>query len=422
LRAERLAKAPPIVEKERDNLMALTKRYTRFCGIDIAKRKHVARIIDRDGQCVARAQSFNNDADGYQSIVARLKDAGGPRKVLIGMEATGHYWYSLRDFLVDHAYEVVVLNPIQTAAQAKKGIRKSKTDKIDAGHIATLIKNGEHRPALVPGELAMTCRQVTRLRYAMTRQGVRIKQLLWSRLHPVWPEYEALFATPFCTTGRKLLATAPTPHDVLAMEQQELVELIRTTSRGKYGPAQVERIRRAAADSVGTQRGVDGVRISIRSLLTQLEALQPIRKQLDDEIIALADRVPAYIHTLPGANAHSAVSLFGETDPIKIFRSPGQLVAFAGLDLTVFQTGQYKAPRRRISKRGSPALRHTLWQMAHRACYQEGDLRDYWLRRKGDGLSHRSAVTATAIKLCHVAWRIMTDHRDYLPQPPARDS
>lgn len=398
--------------------MAPPKRYTRFCGIDVAKRKHVARIIDSDGQCVARSQSFNNDATGYRSILARLKDAGGPRKVQVAMEATGHYWYSLHDFLMGHRYKVAVLNPIQTALQAKKGIRKSKTDKIDAGHIATLIKNGEHRPAVVPGELAMTCRQLTRLRYAMTRQGARIKQLLWSRLHPMWPEYESLFATPFCATGRKLLATAPTPGDVMAMDQQELAELIRKTSRGKYGPAQVARIRQAAAESVGTQRGVEGTRIAIRSLLAQLEALQPIRKQLDDQIAALAQRVPAYIHTLPGADARSVVSLFGETDPITTFGSPGQLVAFAGLDLTVHQTGQYNAPRRRISKRGSPVLRHTLWQMAHRACYQEGDLRHYWLRRRGDGLSHRSAVTATALKLCHVVWRILTDRRDYLPQRP----
>ncbi len=402
--------------------MVSTKRCTCFCGIDIAKQRHVAQIIDRDGQCLARAQSFNNDADGYQSIRARLKDAGGPTKILVGMEATGHYWYSLRDFLVEQGYEVAVLNPIQTAQQAKKGIRKSKTDKIDAGHIATLIKNGEHRPALVPGELAMACRHLTRLRYAMTRQGARIKQQLWARLHPVWPEYESLFATPFCATGRKLLTTAPTPQDVLAMDQQELAELIRKTSRGKYGPAQAQKVRQAAERSVGTQRGLEGARISIRSLLTQLQALRPIRKQLDDEIAALADRVPAYIHTLPGADARSAVSLFGETDPITTFTTPSQLVAFAGLDLTVHQTGQYNAPRRRISKRGSPVLRHTLWQMAHRACYQEGDLRHYWLRRRGQGLSHRSAVTATALKLCHVAWRILTDRRDYQPQCPTGNS
>jgi transposase len=398
--------------------MSVTKRYTRFCGIDIAKRKHVARIIDRDGQTVARARSFNNDDDGYQVILAILKDAGGPRKVLVGMEATGHYWLSLHDFLVGQRYQVAVLNPIQTAQQAKKGVRKRKTDKIDAGHIATLIKNGEQRPALVPGELAMTCRQLTRLRYALTCHSTRIKQLLWSRLHPVWPEYEALFATPFCATGRMLLTTAPTPGDVLAMDIEELTELIRKTSRGKYGALQAEKVRQAAAGSVGMQRGLDGTRLSIRILLAYLDALLPIRRRLDGEIATLAQRVPAYLHTLPGADGRSVVSLFGETDPITTFTTPSQLVAFAGLDPTVFQTGQYDAPRRRISKRGSPILRHTLWQMAHRACYQEGDLRNYWLRRRGDGLSHRSAVTAVAIKLCHVAWRILTDRRDYRPQTP----
>ena len=398
--------------------MSVAKRYARFCGIDIAKRKHVACIIDRDGQTVTRACSFNNDHAGYQAILATLHDAGGPRRVLIGMEATGHYWLSLHDFLVRQRYQVAVLNPIQTAQQAKKGVRKRKTDKIDAGHIATLIKNGEQRPALVPGELAMTCRQLTRLRYALAHQGIRIKQLLWSRLHPVWPEYEALFATPFCATGRKLLATAPTPDEVLALDIEELTELIRKTSRGKYGARQADKVRQAAVHSVGMRRGREGTRLSIRILLAYLEALAPIRRQLDGEIANLAERLPACLHTLPGADCRSVVSLFGETDPITTFTTPSQLVAFAGLDPTVFQTGQYDAPRRRISKRGSPVLRQTLWRMAHRACYQEGDLRDYWLRRRRDGLSHRSAVTAVAIKLCHVAWRILTDRRDYRPQAP----
>ena len=54
------------------------RRYTRFCGIDVAKRKHVACILDRDGAFVARSPSFNNDAEGFQQILARLHEAGGP--------------------------------------------------------------------------------------------------------------------------------------------------------------------------------------------------------------------------------------------------------------------------------------------------------------------------------------------------------
>jgi transposase len=399
-----------------------SKRYTHFCGIDVAKNKHVACILDRDGEFVARSQSFYNNAEGYQHILKRLQDTCPSDRPLIGMEATGYYWYALRDFLVAHGYEVAVVNPIQTHQQAKKGIRKRKTDKIDARHIATLIKNGEHRPALVPDDFAMSCRQLTRLRYRTVGNISRLKLLLWSRLGPLWPEYETLFGDTFCKTSRRLLLTAPTPDDVLAMGREALVELIDKTSRGRYRPVLADRIRESAAHTIGSRRGIEGARIGIRSLISQIGALLPIRQQLDADIESLADRLPAYYFTLPGVTRFLAVSLFGETDPITAFGTSSQLVAFAGLDTTVFQTGQYTGERlrRKITKRGSPYLRHTLWRMAHRACHQEGDLRTYWLRRKGEGLHHLAAVTAAALKLCHVTWRILTDERDYLPERPTR--
>ncbi len=395
-----------------------TRKCSHFCGIDVGKNKHVACVIGRDGGLIVRSQSFTNDAEGYQRILDRLQEVGGPSQVAIAMEATGHYWYSLHDFLTRHRYDVAVLNPIQTAKQVTQGIRKSQTDRIDAHHIAVLLKNGEHRPALIPGELGMTCRQLTRLHHTMVRQGSCIKQLIWSKLHPVWPEYEDLFAAPFCKTSQALLNTAPTPQDALALPREDLLELIRKTSRGKFGPLQADKVRQAAQTSVGMHRGITATRTVIRLLLAQLKVLKPIREQLENEIDTLAVGLPDYLMTLPGASPLSIVSLFGETDPIEAFSSPSQLIAFAGLDLVVSQSGEYQATRRHISKRGSPFLRHTLWAMAHRACYQEGDLRDYWLRRKAQGLSHLESVIAVAIKLCPVIWRIMTDRRNYLPQRP----
>ena len=113
------------------------------------------------------------------------------------MEATGHYWYALHDHLIEQGYDVAVLNPIQTKQQAKKDIRKRKADRIDARHIAMLIKNGEYKRALVPGPFALTCRQLTRQRHALVRRITRIKRLFWARLTPVWPEYEPRFTHAF---------------------------------------------------------------------------------------------------------------------------------------------------------------------------------------------------------------------------------
>jgi len=394
--------------------MKASKQYLRFCGIDMAKHKHVACIIDQDGQYLLRPKSIRNDADGFQQILNCLKQTGRTKSILTGMEATGHYWYSLHDFLTRQGYAVAVLNPIQTAQQAKQAIRKCKTDKYDAFHIANLLRSGQHKAAVVPGELAMTCRQITRLRYRIVKQGAMIKQLVNSRLHPAWPEYEGLFSNKFGTTSMKLLQTASTPKELMELDPDDLTELIHKASRGRFGPAQTQKVLQSAKNSVGMQRGHYGTSTGIKFLLEQIEALEPVRKKMDAEIVKLTAKVPEYLFTLPGATELTIVSLYGEISPIEAFKKPSQLVAFAGLDPKVFQSGQYDAPRRRISKRGSPYLRRTLWQMAYRAVCNEGDLRDFWRRKHRQNKHHLVAVTAAANKLCHIVWRIMTDRRDYI--------
>jgi len=397
-------------QEERFGRMVASKRLARFCGIDIAKDQHVACILDRDGGPVLRPSSFANTAEGFQRLLDRLKETGKTASVLIGMEATGHYWYSLHDFLTRCGYTVVVLNPIQTARQVAQAIRKCKTDKSDATHIAELLRSGKYKPAAIPGELAMTCRQLTRLRHSMFQQQTRIKQLLWSKLHPIWPEYESLFANPFGTTARAVLRREMAPQGILDMDPEAFADMIRSLSHGKLGQQKAQEIRHAAETSVGMRRGRDGIHMGIHYLLDQMEALEPIRKRLETQIETLAEQLPPYLLTLPGATPMTVVSLYGEVDPIETFGRPSQL------DAAVFQTGQYDAPHRHISKRGSPFLRQTLWKMAYRALQQEGDLRNFWLKKKRQKKHQLVAVTAVARKLCHVVWRIMTDRRDYIPQ------
>lgn len=396
--------------------MKTTKQYLRFCGIDMAKHKHVACIIDRNGQYILKPRTIRNNTDGFENILNCLKQTGRAKSVLIGMEATGHYWYSLHDYLVRNGYDVAVLNPIQTAQQARQAIRKCKTDKHDAFHIANLLRTGQYKPAVVPDELAMTCRQVSRLRYRIVKQGAMIKQLVNSRLHPAWPEYEGLFSNKFGTTSMKLLQTASTPKELMELDYDDLSELIRKASRGRFGPAQTQKVLDSAINSVGMQRGQYGMSTGIKYLLEQIEALEPVRKKMDAEIEHLASQLPEYLFTLPGATELTIVSLYGEVSPIETFKKPSQLVAFAGLDPKVYQSGQYDAPVRKISKRGSPYLRRSLWQMAYRALCTEGDLRDYWRKKHRQNKHHLVAVTAVANKLCHVVWRIMTDQRDYIPK------
>lgn len=396
--------------------MKASKQYLRFCGIDMAKQKHVACIIDLKGKSLLKPQSIHNNTEGFQQILNCLKQTGRAKSMLVGMEATGHYWYSLHDFLIHNGYEVAVLNPIQTALQAKQAIRKCKTDKHDAYHIANLLRTNQYKAAVIPDELAMTCRQLTRIKCRIVKQISMTKQLVHSKLHPAWPEYDGLFSNTFGATSMKLLKTVSTPKEFMEFNFDDISEVIRKTSRGRFGSLHTKRILHSAENSVGMQRGHYGISTAIKFLLEQIEALAPIRENIESEIEKLAAQMPPYLFTLPGASDFTIVSLYGEIGQIEAFAKPSQLVAFAGLDPKVFQTGQYDAPRRQVSKRGSPYLRRTIWLMAHRAVCKEGDLRDFWRRKRRQNKHHLVAVTASANKLCHIIWRIMTDRRDYIPK------
>ena len=95
------------------------------------------------------------------------------------------------------------------------------------------------------------------------------------------------------------------------------------------------------------------------------------------------------------------------------FLSPKELVAFAGLDPSTFQTGSFTGTRGKISKRGNAYLRRSLWVAAMVASISNPALRPFYLRLRRSGKHHIHAVTATARKLTHIVWRILNDNRPF---------
>ena len=125
-----------------------------YIGIDIAKRSHVISAVDERGDTVVESFKLNNTADGFEKLLKRLRKAGAtPDNSLAGMEATGHYWVALFDFLTSHGYETAVINPIQTDAfRDVWTVRKVKTDAIDAALIADLVRYKQYAPSALGDE------------------------------------------------------------------------------------------------------------------------------------------------------------------------------------------------------------------------------------------------------------------------------
>jgi transposase len=383
-----------------------------YVGIDIGKRHHVAVILDAIGQQETKALPIANDRDGFDQLLDRLADL--ETDVLIGLEATGHYWLALYTMLVEADYDLVVLNPLQIHAYRKSGIRKRKNDRYDAYWIADYIRVSQqpHHQSQQPELLQL--RELTRFRASLTNQVGDCKRKIISIIDRVFPEYERLFSNVFILTSRRLLAEALSPDEFAEFDLSELAQLLAQSSRGRHGQAKAEEIQALARRSVGIGFLTDALRVQMTCLLQQLALLDAQRQQLEVEITALMDQIPQHITSIPGIGLVTGAVILAEIGDVHRFDAPEKLVAYAGIDPTVYQSGQFTATQSRMSKRGSPYLRHALWQAAFMATQHDPQLRAYYQRKRDDGKAHGTAVGAVCRKLLHRIYIILKENRPYV--------
>ena len=206
-----------------------------YCGIDIAKHQHAVVLLDEHGQKTQPVFAVQNTRGGLDQLEQELAKLDGT--VMVGLEATGHYWLSLYDELTRQGYAVVVINPLQVAAYRKSGVRKVKTDKTDAVWIADFLRIA-HLPATsrdIPALLQL--RELSRFRYWLSDQIGDCKRKLLTILDRVFPEYESLFSNVFIQSSRALLQEAVSAQEFASFDLNELTQLLHRSSHGRFGAA-----------------------------------------------------------------------------------------------------------------------------------------------------------------------------------------
>ena len=382
-----------------------------YIGIDIAKRSHTALALQDDRQRVWADFEFANDRDGFESLQARIAAADG--QVLVGLEATSIYWLPLFTFLTEHDVEVVVFNPLQIHAYRKSGIRKRKDDRIDAFWIADFMRVGNQQSARQFAPDLMQLRELTRFRSGLTNQIGSVKKQVIGILDRIFPEYETLFSSIFIQTSRQLLTEAVTPADFAELDLSELVILLQSASRGRFGEDKAAQIQTVAARSVGIAFLADALRVQMRCLLAQLELLEEQRIILDDEIKHFMSQIEQHITSIPGIGPVTGAVIIAEIADINRFDSPAKLVAFAGIDPAVYQSGNFQATHTRMSKRGSPYLRHALWQAASSSVRFDPQLKAYYQKRRAEGKHHNVILGAVSRRLLNRIFVILKENRPY---------
>ncbi len=161
----------------------------------------------------------------------------------------------------------------------------------------------------------------------------------------------------------------------------ELTALLSTASRGRFREEQARSLQALARQSVGVSFLADAARVEVRCLLAKIELLESQRQQVDETLAELMAQIPQHLTTITGIGPTTGAALLAEISDIQRFDSLEKLVGYAGIDTAVHQTGQFEAHRMHMSKRGSPYLRHTLWQAASMAIRYDVELKAYYDRK-----------------------------------------
>lgn len=391
-----------------------------YVGVDIAKRTHSAAVLDDEGLLVAEPFMFENSSQGFAFFLMKLGSIGADcNECAIAMESTGHYWFALLDFLIAHGFDPIVLNPIQTDAYRKvDSVRAAKTDLVDAVLIADLIRVKRFAPWNRSDELCDALKQLTRYRSTLVGQSTRIKNKTTAALDRVFPEYADIFTHPYGPTSKAVLEQCPTPQRVMRFGIHRLTRLIETASNGRCGRDYADMLMAAARTSVGASHSSDALALQIRLMIEQLDFLESQMKSLDDEIARILDETPGrWLTTIPGVGPTLAAQITGEIGDPHRFSSARKLVAYAGMDATVRQSGESEEAGH-MSKRGSAQLRYALVRAADGVRRLDPYFRDYYEKKIGEGAHYFCAVSGVARKLSGVVLALMREERAYEPWPP----
>lgn len=390
-----------------------------YCGIDIAKYKHEASVIDINGKALLDSISFANDKQGCEKILEILKKLEiASADIIIGMEATGHYWLSVYTFFLELGYTVKVINPIQSEAFRKMYIRQTKNDSKDSYIIAQIMRFGEYSATEMSEENIIALRQLSRYRLALVDACGDCKRRVIALLDQVFPEYDKQFSDMFGKTSSELLLNCPTPEDMLAISTRKLTNILNKASHGRFGKDKAEQLKDAAKNTFGITFAKDAFAFQIKQLMQQIVFLENQLSELEEQIANLLHETNQYITTITGIGDVLGAIIVSEIGDINRFERPNQLVAFAGLDVTVKQSGEFSGTKNKISKRGSPYLRRAIWLAAQRAAFCDPVLSEYYQSLRARGKHHLTAVGAVARKLCNIIFVILKENRPYLPTPP----
>ena len=375
-------------------------------GIDIAKLNHVASCIDSStNEIVFSNFKFKNDFKGFSTLLDKIKTFD-TKNLIIGLESTSHYGENLINSLFKQHFKVALINPLQTSHLRKANIRDAKNDNLDSLNIAKSLIFAKLNFISEKNINCFSLKKLTRFRSSLIKQRSKAKIQLTSLLDLLFPELQYLFKSKIHSKAiYSLLKKYHSAGGIAALKDDEISNLLYASSKGHFKKEKSIELKSLAKITVG----IKDTSISLH-VIQLIELIELYDKQIKDIVTKIADTVDKLdtkLLSVPGISIIACAIILGETNNFNNFSDSTKLLAFAGLDPKIRQSGNFNASSCRMSKKGSPYLRYALIFTAWNIVRHSEKFNKYYCLKRSQGKSHYNSLGHVAHKLVRVIFTLI---------------
>ena len=385
-----------------------------YVGIDVAKDKHDCFITNSDGEVLFKSFTIPNNREGFETLFQKVQSLSNDlTKIKVGLEATGHYSYNLLGFLLDKGLTTFVINPLHTNLYRKSlSLRKTKTDKVDAHTIASMIMSDMNLKSYSDTSYHNEeLKSLTRYRFDKVRERAKLKSSVSRLVCILFPELEKLVPTLHMASVYALLSEFPSARAVTSAHLTRLTNLLSESSKGRYGKDTAVIFREAARNSIGSNMPVKSLELKhtiklIRELTSEID-------EIENEIKIIMDEINSPILSIPGINYRMGAMILAEIGDFSRFDSPDKILAYAGMSPSTYQSGQLDNCYSHMEKRGSRYLRYALYNATKYVCHWDESFGAYLAKKRTEGKHYNVALSHAAKKLVRTIYAMEKSGRVY---------
>lgn len=382
-----------------------------YVGIDIASEKHDCCILG-EHNIKLESFSFSNTRDGFISLLAACKKYAEPEQTKIGLESTGIYGDNLRDFLRRNGYEIRTFNPllIKKSMQATT-LRKTKTDKSDASFLASYLARELPDPDPQISYHISELKSLTRARFSVVGACSKAKTQLKALLVQVFPEFHTAFSDVFGVAAIAILRKYPTAKKLSAAKKTAVAKILSEASRHRLGEEKAAMLIDLAKNSVGCHSETKA--LEMQYYLDQIELNTAYIRRYEAAIREIMNEIDSPITTIPGIGLVLGAMILAELGDVTRFATPEKVLAFAGLDPSIYQSGKYTPASGTMVKRGSPQLRWALLMAARSTIVHNPNIAIYYQKKLSEGKHYNVICSHIAKKLVRILYSLLKKNTPY---------